>query len=152
MTSKEITQPRVEVPVLHGAYPQVFVADVTVACAYYVEVLGFAVEYRFGEPPFYAMVVRGQARLNLRHVDRPAIDPGHRDTDQLLSANIPVDGVKALFLECKEHGADFYQSLADQPWGTTDFIVRDIDGNLICFASRPGSGGSDGSGPVANRD
>ena len=138
MSSQEtITQTHVDEPVLHGAYPQVFVSDVTSACDYYAGVLGFDVAYQFGEPPFYAMVVRGQARLNLRHVDQPVIDQPLREADQLLSANIPVDGVKALFLEFKERGVELFQSLREQPWGATDFVVRDPDGNLICFSSRP---------------
>jgi len=151
MSSQEtIARTNVDAPVLHGAYPQIFVTDVTSSCDFYAGVLGFAVAYRFGEPPFYAMVVRGQARLNLRHVDQPAIDPQQREADQLLSANIPVDGVKDLFLEFKERGVDVFQSLRDQPWGATDFIVRDPDGNLICFASRPEDRTRKASQPVTD--
>ena len=126
-------------PVLHGAYPQVFVTDVASACDYYARVLGFDVEYQHGQPAFYAMVVRDQARLNLRGVHQPAIDPVQREAEQLLSANIPVDGVEVVFAEFKDRGVDLYQSLKEQPWGTTDFVVRDLDGNLICFSSRPES-------------
>jgi uncharacterized glyoxalase superfamily protein PhnB len=43
--------------------------------------------------------------------------------------------VKELFLEFKQNGVEIAQTLKEQPWGATDFLVRDLDGNLICFAS-----------------
>lgn len=125
------TQPRLSI-----AYPQLFVADVTRAATFYVEKLGFTIAYLYGEPPFYGLVTRDDAGLNLRHVDAPVIDPAVRKRESLLGANIPVDGVKALFLEFKQKGVDFAQTLKRQPWGADDFIIRDPDGNLICFASR----------------
>jgi uncharacterized glyoxalase superfamily protein PhnB len=42
--------------------------------------------------------------------------------------------IKALFLEFKSAGADFFQTLQKAPWGARNFIVRDPDGNLILFA------------------
>ena len=32
------------------------------------------------------------------------------------------------------NGVDFFQELKDGPWGARDFIVSDIDGNLLLFA------------------
>jgi catechol 2,3-dioxygenase-like lactoylglutathione lyase family enzyme len=123
-------------PQLSIAYPQLFVADVTRAAAFYVDKLGFTVTYLYGEPPFYGLVERDHAGLNLRCVERPAIDPALRERESLLSANIPVDGVEALFAEFQDRGVDVAQPLTRQPWGASDFIVRDPDGNLVCFASR----------------
>jgi hypothetical protein len=31
-------------------------------------------------------------------------------------------------------GVSFAQELAKKPWGALDFIIRDIDGNLLLFA------------------
>jgi catechol 2,3-dioxygenase-like lactoylglutathione lyase family enzyme len=120
-------------PRLRVAYPQLFVADVRRATAYY-ESLGFATAYVYGEPPFYALVTRDDVGLNLRFVHAPVVD---RREDAVLSANIVVDNVKALFLELLDRGVDFVQRLQEQPWGASDFIARDPDGNLLCFASPP---------------
>jgi catechol 2,3-dioxygenase-like lactoylglutathione lyase family enzyme len=122
-------------PILSIAHPQIFVADVTRASEFYVRKLGFSIEYLYGEPPFYGLVSRDRAYLNLRYVCEPVIDAALRDRETLLSANIPVDGVKELFLEFKQNGVEIVQTLKEQPWGATDFLVRDLDGNLICFAS-----------------
>jgi catechol 2,3-dioxygenase-like lactoylglutathione lyase family enzyme len=125
-------------PRLRIAYPQLFVGDVQRAADHYQR-LGFTVEYLYGAPPFYGLVARDGVGFHLRFVDVPPIDRARRDHEQLLGANIVVDNVKALFLELLERGADFAQRLQEQPWGATDFIVRDPDGNLICFASAPAS-------------
>jgi catechol 2,3-dioxygenase-like lactoylglutathione lyase family enzyme len=120
---------------LRIAYPQLFVADVASAAEFYERKLGFSIAYLYGAPPFYGLVVLDDVGLNLRFVPTPPIDGALREQESLLSANIVVEGVKALFLEMQMRGVDFAQTLKEQPWGATDFIVRDIDGNLLCFAS-----------------
>jgi catechol 2,3-dioxygenase-like lactoylglutathione lyase family enzyme len=120
---------------LSAAYPQLFVADVAASCAFFVETLGFAVAFTHGEPPFYAQVRRDRARLNLRHVDGPVFAGDVRAREALLAAHIPVDDVAALHAELRAAGAVLHQGLTRQPWGTDDFVVRDPDGNLICFSS-----------------
>ncbi len=120
-------------PRLATAYPQLHVTDIARAVAFYVERLGFKSVYVYGAPPFYALVERDGAGLNLRHVDAPLIDPAFCERESLISASIPVHGVAALYAELQARGAPFVQALTHQPWGTTDFIIRDPDGNLICF-------------------
>jgi len=41
--------------------------------------------------------------------------------------------VKALYAEYVTSGAIFDQKLKKQAWGGRDFIVRDPDGNGLCF-------------------
>jgi uncharacterized glyoxalase superfamily protein PhnB len=61
---------------------------------------------------------------------------GAQDRDALITAFIDVEHVKALFAEYVERDVPFTQRLQTQAWGGRDFIVRDPDGNLICFAER----------------
>jgi catechol 2,3-dioxygenase-like lactoylglutathione lyase family enzyme len=121
-------------PTLLFAEPQLFVTDVGAACAFYTSKLGFAVAFSYGEPAFYAQVLRDGARLNLRHLDEPPIRPELQEKERLLSATIAVDDVKALFLEFQATGATFEQTLKTEPWGARTFVVRDPDGNLVLFA------------------
>lgn len=122
-------------PTLLDAQPQLFVSDIHAACDFYSQKLGFAPGLIYGEPPFYAQVVRGAARLNLRHVEMPAFHPEIRQREKdILSATITLDDVKALFLEYTANGVPFHQPLRLEPWGARTFIVCDPDGNLIAFA------------------
>ena len=121
---------------LLGAEPMLFVADIAASCSFYEKKLGFAVAFTYGEPPFYAQVFRDAARLTLRCVSRPVIDPQRRDSEDLLSACITLDDAKPLFLEFQAAGVEFHQALRTEPWGARTFILRDPDGNLIHFAGR----------------
>ena len=123
--------------VIVAAEPELFVADIKSSCDFFTGKLGFAIAFTYGEPPFYAQVKRDGARLNLRCVDRPVIDPELRDREQLLSAALTVETaeeIKALFLEFEGAGVAFFQKLKREPWGARNFIIRDPDGNLLLFA------------------
>jgi catechol 2,3-dioxygenase-like lactoylglutathione lyase family enzyme len=123
-------------PTLLAAEPQLFVADIAASCAFYTRELGFSIAFTYGEPPFYAQVFRDGARLNLRWVAKPVLDPQLRDGEDLLSASITLDDAKSLFLEFQAAGVTFHQALRTEPWGARTFIVRDPDGNLILFSGR----------------
>jgi catechol 2,3-dioxygenase-like lactoylglutathione lyase family enzyme len=119
------------------AEPQLFVADIAASCDFFVARLGFSVVFKYGEPPFYAQVRREGGALNLRCVDRPVIDARLRDDEQLLSATLTVasrEDIEQLFREFQTAGVTFFQPLKPQPWGARDFIIRDIDDNLLLFA------------------
>jgi uncharacterized glyoxalase superfamily protein PhnB len=120
-----------------AAEPQLFVADINTSCEFFASKLGFMTAFSYGEPPFYAQVNRDGARINLRCVERPVIDPDLRDREQLLSASLTVATaaeITKLFLEFQATGATFFQTITREPWGAKNFIVRDVDGNLILFA------------------
>src|SRR5277367_6129349 len=135
MTEASIKNP--SKPVLGGAEPQLFVSDTRASCDFYREKLGFHVRFVYGEPPFYAQVVRDAARLNLRHLDSPIVDARLRAKQDLLSATIVLDDPEALFQEYQAKNVPFHQLLKAEAWGARSFIVADLDGNLIAF-----SGGS----------
>ncbi|MFC3080276.1 VOC family protein [Phenylobacterium terrae] len=124
-------------PVLTGAEPQLFVTDMDRTVGFFTEQLGFTVGFLYGEPAFYGQVRRDAVRLNLRCVDGPVGRPA--DEEDLLSASITVDRLKALFREFQERGVAFHQPLTREPWhaeNQAQFIVADPDGNLLLFAGR----------------
>ena len=123
-------------PTLVAAEPQIFVSDIIASCDFYTKKLGFSVAFTYGEPAFYGQVLRDGARLNLRCLDKPVLDPELRDSELLLSASITLDDAKPLFLEYQAADVPFAQTLKTEPWGARTFIVRDPDGNLILFAGR----------------
>ena len=124
-------------PLLLGAVPQLFVSDIAASCAFFTGKLGFAVEFVYGEPPFYAQVKRGGAQISLRHVDRDVMDKiavAMKADIDMLAATISVDDVQALYAEFQAAHAALHQQLRTEDWGARTFIVRDPDGNLLLFA------------------
>ena len=123
--------------VITAVEPELFVTSIAATCDFFTGKLGFTVAFTYGEPPFYAQVMRDGVRLNLRCVEAPPIDGALRDREELLAASLTVDTadeIKQLFLEYQAAGVTFFQTLRREPWGARDFIVKDPDGNLLLFA------------------
>jgi uncharacterized glyoxalase superfamily protein PhnB len=123
-------------PVLTSTAAQLFVADIQTSCDFYTQKLGFAVDFVYGDPPYYGQVSRDHALLALRLVCEPVFTQV-REREQLLSASLTVataDEIKQLFLSYQAVGVSFQQSLKKEPWGAKTFVVIDPDGNLILFA------------------
>ena len=118
-----------------SAEPQLLVSDLALSLSFYVDRLGFALAFSYGEPPFYAGVARGGARLNLRRVSGPVFDGQFRAREaDALAATVTLIDAKPLFLEWQAAGVVFHRTLRTEPWGARTFIVRDPDGNLIAVA------------------
>ncbi|HEU4893767.1 MAG TPA: glyoxalase superfamily protein [Vicinamibacterales bacterium] len=120
-------------PILAGAVPILFVGDVAAAATFYVEKLGFQIDFLHGAPPFYGSVSRDRACLHLRFVHRTNFSELAAREDALILATIEVANVKALFHEYEARNVDFAQRLVRQPWGGLDFHVRDPEGNVVSF-------------------
>ena len=128
---------RTERAVISTSAAQLFVADIKASCDFFARKLGFSIVFTYGEPPFYAQVKRDGARINLKCVDRPVIDPVVRDREVLLSADMGVKthaDIEQLFRELQAQEVTFFQTLRKEPWGAKTFIVKDPDGNLLLFA------------------
>lgn len=108
---------------LGGATPIFRVADVEVSLAYYVERLGFAVEWRDGG---VASVRRGDAALMLC-----ADDQGHAGT----WAWIATSDVDRLYAELAERGARLRHPPTNYPWGSRECQVTDPDGHVLRFGA-----------------
>jgi hypothetical protein len=82
-------------------------------------------------------VKRDGARLNLRCVGRAVIDPDLRDRYELLSATLllaTAAEIEQLAYEFQEAGVTFVQTSARKAFGARDFIIKDLDGNLLLFS------------------
>lgn len=119
---------------LTRAVPVIFVGNVKASAEYFKNTLGFAIDFLHGEPPFYGSVSRDGACVHLKFVHEPVLTVGAQDRDGFIVAFIEVENVKALYAQYVAAGAIFDQKLRKQAWGGRDFIVRDPDGNGLCFA------------------
>jgi catechol 2,3-dioxygenase-like lactoylglutathione lyase family enzyme len=114
--------------------PVIFAANVKASAEFFKNTLGFSIDFLHGAPPFYASVSRDGARVHLKFVHEPVLSAGAQDRQGFIAAFIEVENVNALYAEYVTAGAVFDQRLKTQAWGGRDFIVRDPDGNGLCFA------------------
>ncbi|MEM1381043.1 MAG: VOC family protein [Pseudomonadota bacterium] len=112
------------------AQPHIFSTDIERTLRFFTDVLGFAVDFTYGEPPTYAEVFRDAARVSLRLVAESPFKEGVRDRDELLSALIRVRDIDAFAASLRD--VPLHLPLTERPWGR-ELIVKDPDGNLLCF-------------------
>lgn len=68
--------------------PALFVADAAAASAFYVDRLGFRIDFLHGEPPFYGSVSHDGTTIHLEFVHPPVFAPGVVDREGLIMALI----------------------------------------------------------------
>jgi len=112
---------------LVGAATVFVVSDVLRSVAHYRDVLGFQVEFTYGEPTFYAGVERGGVLIHLQAAGETKRQPGQG------AVNVFVTDVDALYGELNSRGARTLNEPKDYPYGMRDFDVHDLDGNQLCF-------------------
>ncbi|MGH9495731.1 MAG: glyoxalase superfamily protein, partial [Candidatus Sulfotelmatobacter sp.] len=121
--------------ILRDVFPMLLVRDVEASAGFFQEKLGFKIDFLHGKPPFYGAVSRDGVCLHLRYVSEPLFARMASLEKSLICAFVKVSNVQGLFGEFNARKVDFAQKLKKQPWGGTDFHVRDLDGNVISFVA-----------------
>jgi len=106
--------------------PNFEVADLDRAVAFYLDALGFTLDFRADEFSLAVVGTETGASIALNRVSEP----------QPRSCYLNVRGVDMLAERCKAAGAEFLSPLTTQPWGMRDFVVVDPDGNAIAVGER----------------
>lgn len=128
---------------LCGAAPVFVVNDVLRSVEHYRDVLGFKIEFTYGQPTFYAGVERDNVLIHLQAARESKRQPGQG------AMNVFVTDVDALYQELKSRGARTLNEPKDYDYGMRDFEINDIDGNQLCFGmeskQQVNQGGTDAS-------
>jgi len=112
--------------------PQFFTTDIPGTVAYYKEKLGFECLGTWQDPPVYAIVARDRHAIHFRCAAPPTTNPD-KYVDELLDAYLHVEDVDALYAEYAANGVEFTRKLANTPWHSREFVVKDCDGRLLAF-------------------
>jgi uncharacterized glyoxalase superfamily protein PhnB len=118
-----------------GILPVFLVDDVVATAEYYRDVLGFEVDFVYGDEPIYARVMRNDAIIDLSRSDPPgrrngvsAAGPGNG-----VDALIVVSDIDELFEEFRERGAQIRHDIASHDYGMRDFQIEDANGYVLVF-------------------
>lgn len=123
-----------DTPRFRGLIPILNVRDVPAAIAYYRDKLGFRLDWAWGDPPGFASIDRGSARIFLCQGAQGG--PG-------MWLCIDVEDVDALHREYQASGAIIRQPPTNFPWGMREMNVEDIDGHRLRMGGEA-TGSADG--------
>jgi uncharacterized glyoxalase superfamily protein PhnB len=119
-----------------GVIPVLLVDDVVASAEYYRDVLGFDVDFIYGDPPAYASVSRNDAIINLSKSEPPgrrnsvaAAGPGNG-----VDIYIVVSDVDEVFEELRSHGARVLVEPVSLAYGMREFHVEDPNGYRLALA------------------
>ena len=114
--------------------PLFFTTDIPGTLAYYREKLGFECLGTWQDPPVYAIVARDQQVIHFRCAEPPTANP-KKYRDELLDAYVFVEDADALYAEFAAKGVEFARGLANMPWNSREFVVKDCDCRLLAFGA-----------------
>ena len=114
--------------------PVFFTLDIPRTVAYYEANLGFKCLSTWQNPPVYAIVARDQCTIHFRCAEPPSANPD-KYADELLDAYLFVEDADALYAEYAARGVEFTRDLANMPWHSREFVIKDCDGRLLAFGS-----------------
>jgi uncharacterized glyoxalase superfamily protein PhnB len=114
--------------------PLFFTMDIPATLAYYKAKLGFECLGTWQDPPVYAIVTRDQQVIHFRCAEPPTANP-NKYRDELLDAYVFVEDADALYAEYAAQGVEFTRRVANMPWHSREFVVKDCDGRLLAFGA-----------------
>lgn len=120
--------------------PEFYVRDLQAAIRFYVDQLGFQLVY---EKPDFAVVLLGKAFVLLAdiaagvHYEMPDVDQWLAGAPRGIGVNIRimVEDVVAIHKRAVDGGARIAKPIGDRDYGLRDFVMADLDGYLLRFAS-----------------
>ena len=120
-------------PFVQRVYPTLRITDPDTARHFYVERLGFRLDWEWRQGPAFMQVSRGGLALYLSENPRDG-EPG-------ALAYLYVPDVDRWHAELREAELELEEEPRDQPWGNRELRLRDPFGNRLCIATsqlRPG--------------
>lgn len=116
---------------------ELFVPDVTEATRYYADTLGFTIlRMTPDDAPIFAIAYLGEAVVMFMH-DRfyagARADLDYRGAG--IDIRLMVPDVDAVYERVREAGVDVMNPIGDREYGLRDFIISDLFGFRLRFAS-----------------
>src|SRR5882762_3929262 len=104
--------------------PLFFTMDIPGTLAYYKAKLGFKCLGTWQDPPVYAIVARDQQAIHFRCAEPPTAN-SNKYSDELLDAYVFIEDADALYAEYAAGGVEFTRGLANMPWHSREFVVKE---------------------------
>src|ERR1700758_3677331 len=121
-------------PMIRQIVPVFLTTNIPATLAYFKEKLGFECLGTWQDPPVYAIVARDQHAIHFRCAEPTTANPD-KYADELLDAYIHIQDADALCAEYAARGVEFTRELANMPWNSREFVVKDCDGRLLAFGA-----------------
>jgi predicted enzyme related to lactoylglutathione lyase len=110
--------------------PQLVVADLDHSVEFYMQQLGFEIDFRYED--FYVGIIKDGFSIHLK-AGMPFAEERHsRKENEHLDIVFLVENIDNLYAELSDKSVTIVQSPMDMPYGR-EFYIADPDGYIIAF-------------------
>jgi len=110
--------------------PQFLVADLERSIEFYMQKLGFSMEFRYED--FYAGIMKDGNSINLKSGNPSAEERKNKRENEDLDLVFSVENVDGLYNDLVNRSVEITQPLCERPYGK-EFYIADPDGYIIAF-------------------
>ena len=125
---------------LHSINPYFIVDDVFASAEHYRDVFGFKFDQFWLEPPRFVIVMRDRIQIMLHQpVDAPDVAcmrPNPQAIPHSYDAYVYTGDVDSLYTEFTSTGADLLGEPESMSHGCREFLVKDLNGYVLCFGEQ----------------
>ena len=114
-----------------GCVPIFAVHDIAKSMAFYVEHLGFEVDFVYGDPEFYAGLIKDDVELHLI----AETSPNAKQSAGNGYLSILTDEVDELCRKLIAANIEIVVPPGDRDYGLRDFNIQDPDGNVLILGA-----------------
>lgn len=114
-----------------GIVPQLRTTDMESTVRFYVEKLGFSVEFNYQD--FYVGIRTGDRSIHLKLVDEKDPSIAFVDDGGHIHLYFETEGVAEFADRLKEHGVELAKDVHETAWNTREIIVHDDQGHTLYF-------------------
>jgi predicted enzyme related to lactoylglutathione lyase len=117
-------------PKIKKMSPQFLVADIERSIEFYINQLGFKLDFRYED--FYSGLIKDGFSIHLKSGKPSAEERERRKNNEHLDITFSVEGIEVLYEEILNKSVEVIQPLRDMPYGK-EFYIADPDGYIIAF-------------------
>lgn len=110
--------------------PQLIVTSLDKALAFYTGLLGFAIDFRYGD--FYVGIVKDGFSIHLKAGNPSAAERANKRREDGLDIVFAVHNPEALYRDFTAKAINIIQPLRDMPYGK-EFYIEDPDRYILGF-------------------
>jgi len=114
------------------AVPVIATGDVTETVKYFEEVLGFAKQWIWGDPPTYAGLQSGEVWIYVNY--DPDLASAVGEDGLAPEIFLWVEGIEDVYRQHVSRGAEVIEELSERPWGAMQYVVLEPNGYRIKIA------------------
>jgi len=116
---------------ISGVIPQLRTTDLASSLRFYVDKLGFSIEFQYQD--FYAGVRAGEQIFHLKHVDEkdPSID--YVDDEGHFHLYFRTSDIGSVAAALKANGVTLLKDVHETPWSTKEIVIKDDQGHTLYF-------------------